>query len=408
MSKKLTESQDKERLCAISFFSSMIGNPGDKTIVNATSQAIYNFALPRLEQATVKDSGGKEHCALHYALYLFVAADSAYNPQKNDEFCNILMQAAIMLALEECCYKDAGWSYGSRLLFDLKKADIKLSRATISAFLAQEGSWDTNRSKNDLLNGNAAAVALYCAKLEVLCYVINGESTSFAGSEEQLEKLEGQQGSTIPEVIDFYLREFGIPYLQSVGCEDPEQKVEVFTDWLKKSDFYRAPCSTKYHLNREGGVAEHHMNVLMQLLWKVLPANKRQLGACVLAALGHDLCKVGVYQKQYKNTKTYLKEGDIPPDGAQIKQDQGGQFYWAEDYYYVFKDSMPFGHGRKSAYILHGFFPEIGEEVYSAVDSHMADAVSNPRFLQLFASNRLALNLHIADVLATYLDEYGK
>ena len=408
MIKKLTEAQDKERISAVSFYTSLLGNPGDETIVNATSRAVYDFALPYLDFALVKDSAGKEHSALHYALYLFVVSDTTYNLQKSVELSNILMQAALMMALEESHYKDSGWTYGSRLLFDLKKADIRVSRTTIAAFLAQEGSWDTNRSKNDLLNGNVAAVALYCAKLAVLTYVINGKSSTFSGSEDQLEALEARQGDTIPEAIGFYLKEFGIPYLQSVGCEEPEKKVDAFMDWLMKSDFYGAPCSTKYHLNREGGLAEHTMNVLMQLMWMVLPANKRQLGACVLAALGHDLCKVGVYQKQAKNKKFYLQEGETPPAGAQVKKDNGGSFYWGEDYYYEFKDSMPFGHGRKSAYILHGFFPEIGEEVYSAVDSHMADAVSNPHFLQLFASNRLALNLHIADVLATYLDEYGK
>lgn len=408
MSKKLTEAQDRERLMAISFYTSMFGNPGEQSIVNATSRAVYDFALPYLEAAVVKDSAGKEHSALHYALYLFVVADNSYNTQHNQELSNILIQAALMLALEESHYKDAGWSYGSRLLFDLKKADIKVSRSTISAFLAQEGSWDTNRSKNDLLNGNVAAVALYCSRLAVLCYVINGQGTTFDGTEDQLVTLESRQGNTIAETFSFYLREFGIPYLQSVGCEDAEAKVNAFMDWLNKSDFFRAPCSTKYHLNREGGLAEHTMNVLMQLLWMVLPANKRQLGACVLAAIGHDLCKVGVYQKQTKNKKFYLQEGETPPAGAQIKKDNGGSFYWGEDYYFEFKDNMPFGHGRKSAYILQGFFPEISEDVYSAVDGHMADAVATPNFLQMFASNRLALNLHIADALATYLDEYGK
>ena len=146
----------------------------------------------------------------------------------------------------------------------------------------------------------------------------------------------------------------------------------------------------------------------MQTLWLTLPATKNQIGACVLAAIGHDLCKIGCYNKQTKNKKIYLSAEEVPPAGVQVKQDKGGNFYWAEDFYYEFKDSMPFGHGRKSAYILKSFFPKIGEDVFGAVDAHMGDASVNSMFMLQMAETPLAMNLHIADVLATYLDECGQ
>ncbi|MCR4425044.1 MAG: hypothetical protein NUW23_02485, partial [Firmicutes bacterium] len=31
--------------------------------------------------------------------------------------------------------------------------------------------------------------------------------------------------------------------------------------YLRTSDFYEAPCSTKHHLARPGGLAEHSLNV---------------------------------------------------------------------------------------------------------------------------------------------------
>ena len=228
------------------------------------------------------------------------------------------------------------------------------------------------------------------------------------GTEEALEKIEVQQELKTPEeIIGYYLETFAVPYLESVGAVDAAKQIAAFQKYLaQQSDFYTAPCSTKYHLNRDGGLVEHTLNVLMQMLWLTLPATKQQLGACVLAAIGHDLCKVGVYKKQYKSKKIYIAEGDDIPEAAFVKEDAGGRFYWGDDWYYEFKDAMPFGHGRKSAYILMGFFPEIGADVFSAVDGHMGDASVNAYFMQQFAETPMALNLHIADVLATYIDEH--
>lgn len=381
-------------------------HPATPSTVDATTRSIYNFVHPLLEKTTVQDTSGTEHSALKYAMYLYVEADKLVNNQDNPALSNALASCALMVAAEDACGNGSSWSYGSRLLFDMKKAGIKLSRVLVSAFLAQEGSWE-NRSKGDLLDGNITAVGIYCARLKVLCHSLAGTSTSCGGSEEALEKIEVNQALETPnEIIGFYLKAFAVPYLESVGAVDALKEVTAFEQYLMQTDFYSAPCSTKYHLCVDGGLVVHTIHVLMQMLWQTLPATRQQLGACVLAAIGHDLCKVGVYRKQYKSKKTYLTDGEEAPAGAYIKEDQGGRFYWKDDFYFEFKDAMPFGHGRKSAYMLLGFFPEIGEEVYSAVDAHMADPVSNPGFMQQFTENPLALNLHIADVLATYLDEH--
>lgn len=377
------------------------------SILDDATRSLLLFALPKLENAKIR-SVKQDHSAILYAMHLYVLADELINCEHNAVISNQIIKAAVMIALEECCYSDSNWSYGSKLLYELRKNGIRLERNVIAAFLAQEGTWDTNRSKGELLDGNAVAVAVYCSRLKTLCHTMDGVKATFGGTEEELHKIEvTQQLFTKQDVINYYLNEFAVPYLEMVGSANAKQQIEAFQNYLATmSDFYTAPCSTKYHLSVEEGLAEHTINVLMQMLWQALPATKQQLGACVLAAVGHDVCKNNVYKKQFKSKKTYLAEGEEAPAGAYVKHDQGGRFYWADDYFYEFKDAMPFGHGRKSAYILMSFFPEIGESVFSAVDGHMADAVSNPNWMMLYAENPMALSLHVADILATYLDEH--
>ena len=38
--------------------------------------------------------------------------------------------------------------------------------------------------------------------------------------------------------------------------------VDKLMAYIRKSDFYKAPASTKYHLSCEGGLLQHSLNVL--------------------------------------------------------------------------------------------------------------------------------------------------
>ena len=51
-------------------------------------------------------------------------------------------------------------------------------------------------------------------------------------------------------------------------CNDKihREGMDKLLDWLEKSDFYRAPASTKYHGAYEGGLCEHSLDVLEQAL----------------------------------------------------------------------------------------------------------------------------------------------
>ena len=65
--------------------------------------------------------------------------------------------------------------------------------------------------------------------------------------------------------------------------------IEQETSWLT------SPASTKYHLNREGGLLEHSVNVaetMLKIKNAIAPSVSDE--SCVIVALLHDLGKVGM------------------------------------------------------------------------------------------------------------------
>jgi len=79
------------------------------------------------------------------------------------------------------------------------------------------------------------------------------------------------------------------------------------TTWLT------SPASTKYHLNKEGGLLEHSIGVaetLLQLRAALAPEISEE--SCVIVGLFHDIGKVGMPGKPYYLTE--IKDGK--PTGA--------------------------------------------------------------------------------------------
>ena len=165
--------------------------------------------------------------------------------------------------------------------------------------------------------------------------------------------------------------------------------VNDILDWLKKTDFYTAPCSTKYHLNREGGLVEHSINVCNMLFTTVACYNLTGVSdeTIAIVSLFHDLCKINCYKKAYKWAK-----------------DENNQWYQAE--YYIYDEDYPYGHGEKSALIVSRFLHLTPYEL-QAINAHMG--FSDVRGAQLigniFNKNKLAVALHFADMASTYFKE---
>lgn len=170
--------------------------------------------------------------------------------------------------------------------------------------------------------------------------------------------------------------------------------IDKLLDFIRKSDFYTAPASTKYHGAKEGGLLEHSLNVWKCLHCKVSsPPWKNILDGIEddtfkIVALLHDICKTYYYTVDYRNTK-----------------DESGQ--WTKVPYYTVDDKIPYGHGEKSVMMLEEYIKLKPVERY-AIRWHMGPYEGERQWGTLSLAMQkypLILALHEADMEATYLIE---
>ena len=163
--------------------------------------------------------------------------------------------------------------------------------------------------------------------------------------------------------------------------------IEDLINFLENSDFFTAPASTKYHNAFAGGLAQHSLNVYNNLveITKDKGFDKESLIVC---ALLHDICKIYFYTEEMRN-----------------KKDENGN--WVKEPYYTVKDEMPLGHGEKSCFLVQKFIKLNTDELY-AIRWHMglAEPKENYNYVSdAFTKHPLAVYLHIADLLSTYITE---
>ena len=151
-----------------------------------------------------------------------------------------------------------------------------------------------------------------------------------------------------------------------------EQFIEIYQKYIKRpgsekllefllsshSDFFQAPASTRYHGNYPGGLVEHSLNVYECLKdYLNRPRVKNTYGlnyseeSVAIVALLHDVCKINCYKKGFRNVK-----------------DENGK--WQQVPSYDYEDSIPYGHGEKSVYIITGYMRLSREEAF-AIRYHM-------------------------------------
>ena len=162
--------------------------------------------------------------------------------------------------------------------------------------------------------------------------------------------------------------------------------------YLETTDFFTAPASSKYHLNEEGGLCAHSLNVyerMVALCDSEFGEENYNRESVAIIALFHDLCKTNTYKVEMRNVK------------------ENGE--WVQKPYYTTDDSLPYGHGEKSVYMLSGFIKLTREEAM-AINWHMGGfdrrviGGSND-FNKAYNMYPLALLIHLADMQATFLDE---
>lgn len=162
----------------------------------------------------------------------------------------------------------------------------------------------------------------------------------------------------------------------------------------EQSDFFTAPCSTRFHGSYAGGLAQHSINVynclkdyLSRQRTKDVYGMNYTEESVALVSLLHDVCKMNFYSVDYRNAKN----------------EQG---VWEKVPYYTVNDQLPYGHGEKSVYIVSGFMRLTREEAF-AIRYHMGfsgieDRNSIGKAFEMFP---LAFALSVADMEATYFLE---
>lgn len=170
--------------------------------------------------------------------------------------------------------------------------------------------------------------------------------------------------------------------------------IENLLGFIRKSDFYTAPASTKYHSCHEGGLLEHSLNVYKCLVAKLdNPIWKDALAeipkeSLVVSSLLHDLCKTYFYVVEYRNKKN--------DDGI-----------WEKVPYYTIDDKIAYGHGEKSVMMIEEYIKLTPVEKYS-IRWHMGWSEPKENYNALgkaMGKYPLVLALHEADQEATYLLE---
>ncbi|GFI30424.1 hypothetical protein IMSAGC013_01814 [Lachnospiraceae bacterium] len=170
-------------------------------------------------------------------------------------------------------------------------------------------------------------------------------------------------------------------YIKRPGAADLLQ-------WMDANSFFEAPASKRHHGANPGGLAEHSINVFRRLLRLNTEEEKRQqfpqydLETVAICGLLHDLCKIDAYR---------LTEGQQGKPEYQLTK------------------NFPAGHGEKSVILILQFMHLTQEEIL-AIRWHMGQYDFYARgggydLDNAFRQSKLAVMLHIADMMATHFDE---
>lgn len=200
-----------------------------------------------------------------------------------------------------------------------------------------------------------------------------------------------------------------IELLESLLKSTNRPNIDNLINYLRTSDFYTAPASTRYHSCYSGGLLQHSLNVYRCLVdklnnnptWQnVKPEDDSSL---IIISLLHDLCKTNFYIEEPKNKKVYSEYGS--------KRDSVGRYDWEVVQGWKIDDKFPYGHGEKSVMMIEQFIDLSPVERY-AIRWHMGFTEPKESWNTLGSAIKkypIILALHEADIEATYLleDEEG-
>ena len=184
---------------------------------------------------------------------------------------------------------------------------------------------------------------------------------------------------TYEETKNKFIEEYN-KYIKREGSDE-------LLEFLKSSDFFTAPASTKYHAAYMGGLCQHSLSVFYELirLLKVYPEIKVSGETAAICALLHDVCKIDFYTTEMRNVK------------------ENGT--WVQKPYYTVDEKFKFGgHGSKSVYLISKYIKLTDEEAV-AINCHMGawDDSKGYSVSGSYEQNHFAWLLHVADESSTFI-----
>lgn len=153
-----------------------------------------------------------------------------------------------------------------------------------------------------------------------------------------------------------------------------EEYIPGITDSLEQLGFFEAPCSTKYHLSRKGGLSIHSCNVARKLIEYTTNEHLvwEKERSPLLIGLLHDLCKCDQY---IVNDLTIQWNKEADPR-----------------------------HGVKSAEIAKMLVPDLTMEEFMCIKYHMGAFVDQKEWTDVSRAMKKTPNImwtHLADVYST-------
>lgn len=157
-----------------------------------------------------------------------------------------------------------------------------------------------------------------------------------------------------------WTQEEKVHFVENTLLSTNRKGMDKVLEYLRGSDFYYAPSSTKFHSNYQGGLLDHSILVLTtaislrDAMVNIKPELKERLTdeSVIISALLHDLCKVGFY---------------VPKD--KWKKDENDK--WVSYRGYDVEDTFPIGHGEKSVILLQCLGLELNMDEMLAIRYHM-------------------------------------
>ena len=178
-------------------------------------------------------------------------------------------------------------------------------------------------------------------------------------------------------------------YKKYMSLVNRDGKEELF-NWLRNTDFFTAPASTRFHNNHEGGLFDHSVNVL-EYARNLYTFSKKNYDfpdlnpeSIILCALHHDLCKINFYFKD----KLWTKANDV----------------WIDYVGYKIIDEFPLGHGEKSLVYLLQHMKLTNDEML-AIRHHMGKYGAEEIAVENALTNPLVYLIYISDICSGLVEK---